>query len=79
MLGHKFINGKCQSCDTQVTQGARRVFFDKMGMTDGDATINQITAYKNETGISIASDYEISAIFDVYAVNDIETDWIAIL
>lgn len=77
MLGHIFINPKCQECDNVVTHGARQSLFVRDGerFTDSDATLEQMDEYAKIKGITF-SDEERSAIADVYAVSeDTTNEW----
>jgi len=78
MIGEIFCNSKCLKCDTVVTLGTRRDLFSRWGITDSDATINQLMKYRKETSRSFPME-DIRAIADVYAENEEITDWMKVL
>lgn len=76
MIGHMYVNSKCQDCDNVVTHGARQSLFVRHGerFTDSDATLEQMNSYEEETGVSF-SDEEKAAIADVYKLNEDTTNY----
>jgi len=74
LIGHIFINSKCEECDKIVTFGTRKHLHEKYGINDSEATLKLMDKYAEETGI----DFEIAdhlVIHDVYALNQDVTDW----